>query len=277
MPERRLVDGVKIAGEYASESYGGVMKSLIALAAVVCVSGLGFAETRSFTTETSDGVTIHGEIYIEDGRSKNAPLILLFHQGASNGRAEYEPLAPRLLANGYNLISIDQRRGGERFGGLNRTVASVGNADYSYCDVMPDLEAALRLARSEGFNGPTIAWGSSYSAALIFKLAVDHPEEIDALVAFSSASGEPMEGCMPEMFSADVHQPVLALRPIREMEVPYVPGQMELYERQGHRTHVAEPAVHGSSMLNEARVGEPVEATWSVVLGFLEEVLAGDQ
>ena len=253
------------------------MKRLIALAALACVSGTSIAETRSFTTEAADGVTVHGEIYVEDGRSKNAPLILLFHQGASNGRAEYEPLAPRLLANGYNLISIDQRRGGERFGGLNRTLAGVGNADYSYCDVMPDLEAALDFARSEGFNGPTIAWGSSYSAALIFKLALDHPEEIDAVVAFSSASGEPMEGCMPERFSANVQQPVMALRPIGEMEVPYVPGQMELYEQQGHRTYVADPAVHGSSMLNEARVGESVDATWTVVLGFLEQVLASDQ
>lgn len=252
------------------------MKTLIALAALVCVSAPSIAGTRSFTTEASDGVTVYGEIYVEDGRSRNAPLILLFHQGASNGRAEYEPLAPRLLANGYNLISIDQRRGGERFGGVNRTLAGVGDTDYSYCDVMPDLEAALSYARSEGFTGPTVAWGSSYSAALIFKLATDHPEEIDAVVAFSSASGEPMEGCMPEMFSADVQQPVLALRPIREMEVPYVPGQMELYKQQSHRTYVADPAVHGSSMLNESRVGEPVDETWSVVLGFLQEVLASD-
>jgi len=67
------------------------------------------------------------------------------------------------------------------------------------------------------------------------------------------------------------------MRPIREMEVPYVPGQMQLFEQQGHRTYVADPAVHGSSMLNEARVGESVTATWSVVLGYLDEVLATDQ
>jgi len=249
------------------------MRCLLALIAFAGTAQLASAETKTFTTTTADGVTVHGELYTSAGVSRNAPLILLFHQGASNGRAEYVPLAPRLLDAGYNLISIDQRRGGERFGGLNRTLAGVGDTEYSYCDVMPDLEAALAYARESGFDGPTVAWGSSYSAALIFKLALDYPDEIDALVAFSSASGEPMDGCMPETYSGDVMQPVLALRPAREMQVPYVPGQMELFREQGHRTYVADPAVHGSSMLNEARVGSPVEETWAVVLDFLEESL----
>lgn len=253
------------------------MKTVIALLALACIPAMSTAETRTFTTTSTDGVTIHGEIYTNSVNSRHAPLILLFHQGASNGRAEYEPLAPTLLERGFNLVSIDQRRGGERFGGLNRTLAGIGDTEYSYCDVLPDLEAALKFARQEGFDGPTIAWGSSYSAALVFKLALDNADEIDAVIAFSPASGEPMDGCMPEMYSGEVSQPVLAMRPIREMEVPYVPGQMQLFEQQGHRTYVADPAVHGSSMLNEARVGESVTATWSVVLGYLDEVLATDQ
>lgn len=250
------------------------MKIMTALFALTWSLLSAAADRQSFTTITSDGVTVHGDVYTTAGVSRDAPLILLFHQGASNARAEYAPLAPRLLAEGYNLVAIDQRRGGERFGGVNRTLAGVGNADFSYCDVMPDLLAALAYARSEGFTGPTAAWGSSYSAALIFKLALDHPDEIDAILAFSSASGEPMEGCMPEMYSGAVEQPVLALRPTREMEVPYVPGQMDLYREQGHQTYVADPAVHGSSMLNEERVGSPVEETWAVVLDFLAESLA---
>jgi len=142
---------------------------------------------------------------------------------------------------------------------------------------MPDLEAALTFARAEGFTGPTAAWGSSYSAALIFKLGVDHPDEIDAIVAFSAASGEPMAGCMPEPYSAEITQPVLALRPSREMEVPYVPGQMALFEQHGHQTYVADPGVHGSSMLNASRVGAPTDDTWNVVLDFLARTLGGRQ
>lgn len=41
--------------------------------------------------------------------------------------------------------------------------------------------------------------------------------------------------------------------------------------------YVADPAVHGSSMLNESRVGQSVDATWDVVLGYLEEALDSDK
>jgi len=231
------------------------------------------AETLSVTFESDDGVTIYGEIYTSAGVAKSAPLILLFHQGGGDSRGEYTPLVPRLLDEGYNLLAIDQRRGGERFEGVNRTLAGVGDTEFSYCDVVPDLEAALAYALEQGFTGPVVAWGSSYSAALIFKLGVDHPDEIDAIVAFSAASGEPMEGCMPEPYSEQITQPVLALRPLREMDVPYVPGQMKLFQEHGHQTYVADPGVHGSSMLNETRVEASTEDTWAVVLDFLAGAL----
>ena len=232
------------------------------------------ANGKTITFDTSDGVTVHGEVYESRGTPMSAPVILLFHQGASNSRSEYEPLVPRLNEHGYHAIAIDQRRGGDRFGGVNRTLAGVGDTEYSYCDVYPDLEGALQFAKDYGFSGKTVAWGSSYSAALVFWLGVDHPDEIDAVLAFSSASGEPMAGCEPEPYSETITQPVLALRPIRELEVPYVPGQVKLYEEHGHQTYVADPAVHASSMLNAARVGSSTEATWTVVLDFLRENLS---
>ena len=49
-----------------------------------------------------------------------------------------------------------------------------------------------------------------------------------------------------------------------------MPGQVELFQEHGHQTYVADPGVHGSSMLNETRVGSSTEATWTVVLNFLE-------
>ena len=238
------------------------------------LAAFGNAATTEISFTTSDGVTVFGEVYRADGVPDSAPLILLFHQGGGDSRGEYTPLVPRLLDAGYNLVAIDQRRGGDRFDGVNRTLEAAGDTEYSYCDVMPDLEGALAFARSEGLTGPTAAWGSSYSAALIFKLAADHPEEIDAVIAFSAASGEPMAGCTPETYSAAVTQPVLALRPAREMEVPSVPRQMALFREQGHRTYVADPGVHGSSMLNADRVGAPTDETWAVVLQFLENTLA---
>jgi pimeloyl-ACP methyl ester carboxylesterase len=249
------------------------MRTLLSILVALSAS-MAAAETRSVTMQAADGVTVYGEIYTSPGVSKSAPLILLYHQGGGDSRGEYAPLVPRLLDEGFNLVAIDQRRGGDRFEGINRTLAGVGDTEYSYCDVMPDLEAALAFAREQGFGGPTIAWGSSYSAALIFKLALDHPDEIDGIIAFSPASGEPMEGCMPEVFSESITQPVLALRPAREMEVPYVPGQMQKFAAEGHQTYVADPGVHGSSMLNETRVEASVEATWRVVLDYLAEVVS---
>ena len=252
------------------------MKSVTLVVSLVFVT-FAHAKGIEISFQTEDGVTVYGEVYESVNAPMSSPVILLFHQGAHNSRAEYEPIVPRLLDAGYHAVAIDQRRGGDRFGGVNRTLEGVGDAEYSYCDVYPDLEAALRFAKRYGFSGKTVAWGSSYSAALVFKLGVDHPDEVDVVLAFSAASGEPMEGCEPEPFSDQITQPVLALRPARELQVPYVPGQMKLFEEHGHQTYVADPAVHASSMLNETRVGSSTEATWSVVLDFLETNLTPAQ
>lgn len=240
---------------------------------LLAITSIGFAKGQEIQFETTDAITVYGEVYRMTDTLKSAPVILLFHQGGGDTRGEYSPLVVRLIEQGYNLIAIDQRRGGDRFDGVNRTLAGVGDAEYSYCDVYPDLEGALRFASEFGFTGKTAVWGSSYSAALVFKLSVEHPDEIDAVLAFSAASGEPMAGCRPEPYSERITQPVLALRPIGEMEVPYVPGQMKLFQEHGHQTYVADPGVHGSSMLNESRVGASTEAAWSVVLAFLENNL----
>jgi len=236
----------------------------------LAITSVGYAKGQEIQFQTSDAITVYGDVYRMADTPKSAPVILLFHQGGGDTRGEYSPLVVRLIEQGYNLVAIDQRRGGDRFDGKNRTLAGVGDTEYSYCDVYPDLEGALQFAREYGFSGKTAVWGSSYSAALVFKLGTEHPDEIDAVLAFSAASGEPMDGCRPEPYSERITQPVLALRPIREMEVPYVPGQMKLFQEHGHQIYVADPGVHGSSMLNETRVGASTEATWSVVLAFLD-------
>ncbi len=250
---------------------------LLTLLISLAITTSTYSKGLEISFETDDGVTVYGEVYKAADAPMSAPVILLFHQGASNSRAEYEPLVARLIEAGYHAVAIDQRRGGDRFGGVNRTLAGVGDAEYSYCDVYPDLEGTLKLAKEFGFTGKTAVWGSSYSAALVFKLGVDHPDEIDAVLAFSAASGEPMNGCEPEPYSGQITQPVLALRPIREMDVPYVPGQVKLFQEHGHQTYVADPGVHGSSMLNESRVGSSTAATWTVVLDFLEAKLSAGE
>lgn len=221
------------------------------------------------TFRASDGVTIHGDLFTSTTGASGA-LILLFHQGGADGRGEYGPIVGRLADDGYSLLLVDQRRGGDRFGGPNRTVADLEGAEYGYCEVYPDLEAALAFARERGFTGPVVAWGSSYSASLAIRLAAEHPDELAAVLAFSPASGGPMEGCRPEMYAADVDVPVLVLRPETEMEIESVGRQMLALGGMGMETYVAAARGHGSSILVAERTGDDPLLVWEVVMRFLE-------
>jgi len=240
----------------------------------ICLGMVSFPlrAAEPVSLETHDGVTVYGDLYRAE-RAVTAPVILLFHQGGGDSRGEYGPIAERLIAAGYHAFAIDQRRGGNRFGEPNRTVEALDDAEYGYCDAYPDLEAALTKVRDLGFTGPVVAWGSSYSAALVFRLAAEHPDDVSAVLAFSPASGGPLADCAPRLFSGEIEVPVLALRPASEMEVPSVPAQMERFRADGHATYVADPGLHGSSMLVAERVGADTEKTWSVVMSFLKESL----
>jgi alpha-beta hydrolase superfamily lysophospholipase len=227
--------------------------------------------SREVRFQTSDGVTIYGDLYMSP-ESKSAPLILLFHQAGGDARGEYAPLVGRLLDRGYNLLAIDQRVGGSRFGGTNRTLAGLGDEDYSYCDALPDLEAALAWVGSEGFNGPRAAWGSSYSATLVLRLAAKHGDDLSAVLAFSPASGGPLAACRGEDVAGDITIPALIMRPASEMQRKATRKQMEIFKEHGFETYVADNGVHGSSMLAPSRVEGGVDETWNVVLGFLENI-----
>ena len=167
-------------------------------------------------------------------------------------------------------MTIDQRSGGDSFGGVNRTIAELENTKYSYCDAYPDLEAALEYARRQGF-GRIIVWGSSYSAALVIRLAADHPESVDRVLAFSPASGDAMGDCGPMEHASRLKLPALMLRPAREAAMSAVASDLKMYRDQGHATYVSEGGSHGSSILIEDRGGEATEMTWNRVLEFLKE------
>ena len=223
--------------------------------------------------ESSDGVTIYGDLYGASDKL-DGPVILLFHQGGGDARGEYVPIVGPLLATGATLLSIDQRRGGVRFGGENRTLAGIPEMTaYSYCDVSPDLDAALDFMKNRGHRGKFIAWGSSYSAALVIELAARRPDDIDAVLAFSPASGEPMAGCDPRDAKSDLGDRLLVLRPSRAMQLSFVAEQLDYFEENGHETYIARNGVHGSSMLNAARVQADVTANWEVVMNFLDRVM----
>ena len=92
----------------------------------------------------------------------------------------------------------------------------------------------------------------------------------------SSASGPPLADCSPLPYLSQLEVPALALRPQSEFEIESVQAQMKEFEAHGIQTYVANPGVHGSSMLNAERVGESTEAAWTVVLEFLAASLRDD-
>ena len=123
-------------------------------------------------------------------------------------------------------------------------------------------------------DGPIIAWGSSYSAGLVLRLAALHDDKITAALAFSPASGGPMEACNPAELIDQIHIPVAAFRPAREMEIASVVDQAAALRNAGVQFHVIEGGVHGSSMLDPDRSAADMDMAWHLVDEFLSPFLS---
>lgn len=82
-------------------------RTLVGAAAAVGVAAHGGVAqgAGTVTTRSSDGLTVHGETYF-GSLPATAPLILLFHQGGSNGRGEYEDIAHWLNSVGYRAMGL---------------------------------------------------------------------------------------------------------------------------------------------------------------------------
>ena len=148
-----------------------------------CASTVSAGKMVTFPSE--DGLLITVDIHAPYQNSK-APMIVLFHQAGSS-RGEYAEIAPWLNGLGYNCMAVDQRSGESIRGVENETARRAGkeNRPTGYIDALPDMNAALTYARRHYGNNGVIAWGSSYSAALVLKIAGDSPALVDGVLAFS--------------------------------------------------------------------------------------------
>lgn len=217
-----------------------------------------------------DGVEVFADLYHAPA-GEAGPLILLFHQAGSNA-GEYAPIAPRLVALGYSCLAVDQRSGGRRWQRNNRTVLEMGrSADFSAA--YADLEAALEWVEAQGWRGPILAWGSSYSAALVFRLAAEHPQ-LAILLAFSPAEylgeGAPVRAwasrlSIPMYVTSASGAEVMAARRI-------VDAAPSIRKSQ----YVAHVGVHGSSTLREDRNPGGFEENWSALEAFLAVYAVAD-
>lgn len=151
----------------------------VGLLLITLLSGPAVAG-EAMTLHTADNVTVYGTL--TQARTHNDKVLLLFHQAGASHH-EYDPLITRFNTLGYDTLAIDQRSGGSRFGGHNRTVQALGKS-ADYLDAAPDLDAALAWARDKHY-GTIVGVGSSYSSALVILLAANHPPGLTAIASFS--------------------------------------------------------------------------------------------
>jgi len=215
---------------------------------------------QSVSTHAADGVEVFGDHYRPPAPA--ATTVVLFHQAGGDGRGEYQDIARRLVDDGFEVFLWDARVGGDRFGGTNRTMAALPRAGEGYCSAYPDLEAALDHAFIHGSGGPIYAVGSSYSAALVIRLAAEHSDRLAGVIPFSPAGGR-MEECAVETWLPKVDGVKIApFRPESEMENESVIAQAELFREHGLDLYIAKGGVHGASMLDPSRSQGDVEPTW---------------
>ena len=155
--------------------------ALTSCAADAAADGQRFKEVDFPTT---GGIEARADLY--SPRKKATALIILFHQ-AGWSRGEYREIAPKLVKQGYQVMAVDQRSGKAVNGVPNHTHRRAKRRKMAtgYHDAYADLEAALRYATKVLKPQDIIVWGSSYSASLVFRLAAEHPDEVDAVLAFS--------------------------------------------------------------------------------------------
>lgn len=130
---------------------------------------------------SADGLPMRGVLYLADSA---APMIVLCHQARFNNY-EYAETAPKLVQMGFSCLAIDQRSGGSMGEHTNATneAALAQAAETGYMHSLPDIQAAVNYAA--GISGkPVILWGSSYSATLVMKVAMENAN-VRAVVGFS--------------------------------------------------------------------------------------------
>ena len=233
------------------------------LASLLLSTTATMAEPIAITA--ADGVKVYGEFW--PATDPKAPLILAFHQAGSS-HAEYIPLAPRLNRAGFHVLAIDQRSGGNEFGGKNRTVARLGRST-SYDAALVDLEAALVWGKNRANGAPVLVWGSSYSAALVFRLVARHPSDVAGLLAFSPGEYLGKKGAVSAAAQA-VRLPVFIDQSSDADEIEQSRLILQATASSDKTQFVpTRNGVHGSATLRADRNAAGAEENWAAVIGFL--------
>lgn len=163
------------------------MKKPALLFLTLLVSAFAFAQNAKLVRTSfpaADGLTVTGWEFKGDSAH---PWMLLCHQ-AGYSKGEYQITGQLLARMGYNCLAIDQRSGKEVNEVKNETaeLAKKTGKGMTYLDAEQDIVAGLEYAYSKS-GKPVILVGSSYSAALVLKVAAEHPDKVKAIISFSPA------------------------------------------------------------------------------------------
>ena len=227
---------------------------------------------------SADGLTITADLYLVSSSATSQtrhPMVVLFHQ-AGWSRGEYKEIAPRLNQMGFNALAVDLRSGKSVNGVTNATArrAREQGKATNYLDALPDIEAALRYARGLTGNKVTlIAWGSSYSSALVLQIAGTKPELADAILSFSPGeyfhrAGKPIDWVQKS--AAGITKPVF-ITSARSETKRWSTIFESIPSTEKTSFIPATPGHHGSRALWSQYVDS--EAYWDAVSLFLEKFL----
>ncbi|MGC1106216.1 MAG: alpha/beta fold hydrolase [Candidatus Acidiferrales bacterium] len=255
-----------------------MQKKIIAAVALLIEVGLAIflaSQTaraqQAVQFKAADGVTIYGAYYAANSPSQ--PMILLFHQAASN-HFEYAGIAPKLVEAGFSCLAIDQRWGGAMWGHTNETVKKLGRAETAAGkveDLEADLDAALAWARAREPHRKVILWGSSYSASLVFVVAAKHPDEVAGVLAFSPGEYFEAQPTLVRDAATKVRVPVFITS---ENDADALTDATRIFDAVASSDKVhykGKFAVHGSSTLRMDRNPKGAAANWQAVMKFLKQ------
>ena len=248
-----------------------MLRTLVLMAGLGLLPKPAYAPPQPVSFVASDGVNVFGDSYV--AASPDAPVILLFHQ-AGSGKSEYTPIAPRLVELGYSALAIDLRSGGDMYEPTNETVQHLGRSASDYRTVLPDMDAALAWVKKAHPHAPVYAWGSSFSAALVFAFAAKHPHEIKAVIAFSPNEWIDQNKHFVRDAARRLTVPVFvdsAANAEEEREAKAI------YDEVGSRDkvdYVPQNGTHGSSTLRDDIDASGSAENWDAVTRFLTHVTA---
>lgn len=223
------------------------LRPLIAFA-LLCFALDGCAQSKKpdVVFSTNKGEKVYADFVKSPTAAKG--LAVMFHQAGSSA-AEYRPIAPEIAAQGYDCLLVDLRSGGKKFGGVNRTAQQYSKRqdfESAYADVL----ASMDYAKKRGYKS-VIAFGSSYSAALVIRLNAEYPgKELKGTLSFSPGEYLGPEGYVKGLVAKAKRPMFLTSTP--EEARQWVQGFSDALPpaiKKRSEMYVPAQAVHGAAML----------------------------